>query len=79
VFNDPKSLYIKLKTIIDRFTSIPTSQINFNEGYLATLYSDFITSTKTNQELYNLDNYINSLDNTINNYSQSMAQVVLLA
>ena len=56
-FNDPKTLYIKLKTIIDRFTNIPISQINFNEGYLSTLYTNFTTNTITLLELYNLDNY----------------------
>lgn len=60
---DPKTLYIKLKTIIDRFTIIPNSQINFNEGYLATYYTGNI------EQSYNSDNYTSSLNKTTNTYS----------
>ena len=35
-FSDPILLYIKLKTILERFVLIPNQQVNFNNNYMAT-------------------------------------------
>jgi hypothetical protein len=64
--SDPKTLYIKLKTITDRFNSIPNYQINFNKGFLATYY--VVTTTQDINSLYNQDNYEYSLTQETNNY-----------
>ena len=58
---DPQLLYVKLKTIMDRYTYIPNNQINFNDGYYAS-YSTDINS-------YKLDNYAYCSDITQSNYS----------
>ena len=39
-FDYPKKLYYELKTIINRFYSIPNYQLNFNDHYLATKYQN---------------------------------------
>lgn len=52
---DPVTIYIQLKTILERYTKIPKYQINFNNYYLATIYDD--------NNIYNqllADNYENS-------------------
>jgi hypothetical protein len=55
---DPKSIYIKLKTILNRFYQIPNYQLNFNDNYLSTIYPNGNVV-----EYYNEDNYKNSKDN----------------
>ena len=65
--NNPKDLYIKLKTITDQFNLIPNYQINFNKGFLATYY--VATSNQDINSLYNQDNYDYLLVSQTNNYS----------
>ena len=52
MFDDPQTLYTKLKTIISRYYSIPFQQLNFNTGYLATNYDKIYYN-----DFYNKDNY----------------------
>ena len=39
-FNNVTSLYINLKTILSRFNDVPNYQLNFNNTYLATKYTN---------------------------------------
>ena len=39
IFENPKELYIKLKTLLNRFYKIPNYQLNFNDYFLATKYN----------------------------------------
>jgi len=72
IFNElkienPTNLYIKLKTIEDRFNLIPNYQINFNKGFLSTNY--IVSDDDDYDSLYNQDNYYNLLNLQTNKYS----------
>ena len=66
-FKNSKDIYIKLKTYMSRFHSVPNNQLNFNDYYKPYYYND----TKTNNEkYYNNDSYIQQLIVETNKYPQ---------
>ncbi len=70
--DNPKELYIKLKTIMNRFYSIPYYQLNFNDYYLSTYYGKLPENMTENDvdvnSLYLNDNYDYLLNNETTNY-----------
>ena len=64
-FANTKNLYIKLKNILSRFYQIPYYQLNYNDFYLATKYTDDSVI-----EQYNNDNYIQTLNQEIKKYPE---------
>lgn len=61
---EPKFVYIKLKTIFNRFYKIPNYQLNFNDNYLSTRYPDGNVVEDNNE-----DNYQNSKENEQDKFS----------
>jgi hypothetical protein len=62
-FTDPTTIYSKLKTILQRFITIPNKQISYNMNYLATHYTDIDPVQQ-----YNDDNYDYMVEKEKNNY-----------
>jgi hypothetical protein len=62
VLSDAKSIYIKLKTLQNRFIKIPNYQLNFNDNFMSTKYIIDVSAE------YNKDNYKQSYNNEQNKY-----------
>jgi hypothetical protein len=69
--SNSKNIYIKLKTFMSRFYSVPNNQLNFNDYYKPYYYIKPITiSTTETTYYYNSDSYKQQLINETNKYSQ---------
>ena len=69
--SNSKNIYIKLKTFMSRFYSVPNNQLNFNDYYKPFYYIKPITiTTSETTYYYNSDSYKQQLINETNKYSQ---------
>lgn len=60
---DPTNFYIRLKVYFDRFYEIPNYQLNFNDHYMVTKYTDTLVDL-----LYKNDNYNYLKQKGVENY-----------
>lgn len=61
---DPTDIYIRLKTILSRYTNVPNKMVNFNNSFLVTKYDDGDTYVSN----YNADTYITAYNAQVDLY-----------